>query len=510
MAVDNELSAGGVVRPASGATTTWLLSWPLLAGAFAYLYALYQGKELLLDGDTYWHVTTGQWVLRHGSVPDVDPFSHTMPGIPWTAHEWLSDVVLAGAHDWGGWAMVVAVTGVAFALTIGLLTRALLKWLEPIYALLFAGLALGMTSGHLLARPHIIAMPILMLWTIELVRASEARRAPAWWMLPLMTVWANLHGGFTLGIALAGAVALEAVLDSDPERRMATVKSWGVFILLAVASSLVTPHGAQGPLYTLHVLNLGFVLERVGEWRSPSFSTFNTFELWLLGGIALVAYQGLRLPPMRLLLVVGLLHLALKHVRYVELVGLLAPLFFAGPFGAQWAARRQGKGQGEVEALDRFFQRLAEPASRFAVLGSCLALILASALNARMRPLELPETIAPAAALDAVHKAGIKGRVLNSYSSGGYLIYRGIPVFIDGRSDMYGEQFMKAYVYAMEQRTPGGLEKLLAQYDIGWTLLEPENSTTAVLDRLPGWKRLYADKVAVVHVRAEQAKEMNP
>jgi hypothetical protein len=118
-----------------------------------------------------------------------------------------------------------------------------------------------------------------------------------------------------------------------------------------------------------------------------------------------------------------------------------------------------------------------------------------------MRPLELPETVVPAAALDAVQKAGIKGRVLNSYSAGGYLIYRGIPVFIDGRADMYGEQFMKAYVYAMEQRTPGGLEKLLAQYDIGWTLLEPENSTNAVLDRLPGWKRLYADKVAVVHVR---------
>jgi hypothetical protein len=135
------------------------------------------------------------------------------------------------------------------------------------------------------------------------------------------------------------------------------------------------------------------------------------------------------------------------------------------------------------------------------MLGSCLALVVVSALNERMRPLELPDTVVPAAALDAVQKAGIKGRVLNSYSTGGYLIYRGIPVFIDGRADMYGEQFMKAYVYAMEQRTPGGLEKLLAQYDIGWTLLEPENSTTAVLDRLPGWKRLYADKVAVVHVR---------
>lgn len=502
MAIDNELSAGGLVRPATGTGTSWLLSWPLLAGAFAYLYALYQGKELLLDGDTYWHVTTGQWILRHGSVPDVDLYSHTMPGAPWTAHEWLSEVILAAAHDWGGWALVIAVTGIAFALSIGLLTRALLKWLEPIYALLFAGLGLAMTSGHLLARPHIIAMPILMLWTIELIRASEARRTPAWWLIPMMTVWANLHGGFTLGIALTAAVALEAVLNVSPERRRATLKSWGLFLGLAVASSLITPHGAQGILFTWHVLfNLGFVLERVGEWRSPSFHTFNTFELWLLGGIALVMHQGLRLPPVRLVLLVGLLHLALKHVRYVELVGLLAPLFIAGPFGAQWANRRHGQAKGQGEAIDRLFERLAAPASRTAVLGSCLALVVVSALNARVRPLELPDTVVPTAALDAVQKAGIKGPVLNGYSMGGYLIYRGIPVFIDGRADMYGEQFMKDYLYAMELRSADGLEKLMDRYGVTWTMLETESAAASLLDRLPNWRRIYADKKTVVHVK---------
>ena len=76
-----------------------------------------------------------------------------MPGAAWTAQEWLSEVILALAHQAGGWTAVVALTTLAFAATIALLTRALLRSLEPIYALLFAGLGVVMTAGHLWRGP---------------------------------------------------------------------------------------------------------------------------------------------------------------------------------------------------------------------------------------------------------------------------------------------------------------------------------------------------------------------
>ncbi len=190
----------------------------------------------------------------NGAVPTVDPFSHTMRGAAWTAHEWLSEVILAVAHQIGGWTFVVAVTALAFAATIALLTRALLRWLEPIYALLFAVLAVSMTAGHLLARPHILAMPLMMIWTIELVRASEEKRSPRLWLLPVMTLWANMHGGFTLGLALACAFAVEALLACPREQRLATGKTWGLFLALALGSALVTPHGVQGILFTWQML----------------------------------------------------------------------------------------------------------------------------------------------------------------------------------------------------------------------------------------------------------------
>jgi hypothetical protein len=491
-------AAAANARTASGAS--WLFSWPLSMGLLAYLYLVLHGDTSLRDGDTYWHIAAGQWILQNGAVPAHDPFSHTMRGAVWTAHEWLSEVVLAGAHQLGGWTVVVALTALAFAATIALLTRALLRWLEPIYALMFAGLAVFMTAGHALARPHMLAMPLMMLWTIELVRASEAGRAPRLWLLPVMTLWANLHGGFTLGIGLAFAFALEALLAARQQQRVAAARSWGIFLALAVASSLVTPHGTQGLWFTWQIMfEDNYALGIISEWQSPNFHIFQPLEVWLLAGLALVMYQGLRLPAIRLLLLLGLLHLSLKHNRNIELLGLLAPLILASPFAAQWRQRQQ-TGQ-QLESADRILRKLAQPAGRGAILVSLVVILAAPLWMSRSRPFTVSEATTPALAVQAVQKAGIKGPVLNGYPFGGYLIYAGIPPFIDSRSDMYRDVFLKSYVDAIGLRTSDGLQDLLAKYEIKWTLLETGSTAVAFLDQLPGWRRLYADKTAVVHVR---------
>jgi hypothetical protein len=497
----HELAAPAVAEKSNaGKRATWLFSWPLLVGMAVYLFSIFQGRKLLQDGDTLWHIVAGQWILQHGAIPTQDIYSHTMRGATWTAHEWLAEIILAVAHQAGGWPLLVAVTALAFAVTIALLTRALLRWLEPIYVLLFVMLAVVMTVSHLLARPHVLAMPLMMVWTIELVHASEANRSPRLWMLPVMILWANLHGGFTLGLALAVAFAFESLLAARREQRLAaSAKSWGIFLALAIASALLTPHGAQGLWFTWQTLfESSYALGRIGEWRSPNFQKFQPLELWLLGGLALAMYQGLRLPPIRLALLLVLLHLALKHIRNVELVGLLAPLIVAAPLAAQWRQARQAKQQ--VEGLDRFFGKLARPAGDGAVLMSLVLLAAATLWLARSRPVEPPGMAAPVLAVQAVQKAGITGPVLNSYGWGGYLIYAGIPPFIDGRADIYGDSFFKQYSEALELRSTDGLPNLLAKYKVSWTLLSPDSAAVAMLDRLPQWRRFYADETAVVHV----------
>lgn len=490
-------------------STLWQLSLPLLAGVFVYLYSFSQRKLLLADGDTYWHIAAGRWILEHGSIPTSDAFSHTMHGAPWTAHEWLAEIVLAGAFLGGGWTLVTAVTSLAFALAIALLARALLRWLEPVHVLGAAMLAVLLTVPHLLARPHVLVLPLLIVWVSELVRARQEDRTPAIWLLPVMTLWANMHGGFTFGLALACALAAEAVLAARQRRQAAVAaRTWGVFLALAFASALLNPQGPHGLWFTWQVLfEDSYALTRIGEWQSPNFHRFQPLEVWLLGALAIALHRGLRLPPVRLLLLLALIHLSLKHIRNVELLGLLGPLILAPAFAAQW--RRPHEKQN-FEAGDRFFGALGRPAGAGATL---LAVVLAYPVTLALSqgaPLTLPDKSAPALAVRAAQDAGINGPVFNDYGWGGYLILIGVPPFIDGRADVYGNAFIKEYVEAVELKTSGGLQTLLAKHGVAWTLLAPDRPAAALLDRLPGWRRLYTDAAAVVHVKTPPGAAVRP
>lgn len=473
------------------------LSWPLVVGLVTFGLFGFAGRDTLLgDPDTYWHLAAGRWMLEHGAIPSQDPFSHTMAGAPWVAHEWLSEILLAGLLSLAGWNGPALAAAAVTAGTLAYMTRFLLARMEPMHALALTFISAMMLATHLLARPHVLAWGVMALWTGALVNAAESGRRPPLWLLGILALWANLHGGFTLGLALAGGLAVEAVIAAPATSRRATVLQWGAFLGLAVLASMVTPHGWGGIWHTVHTLNLKFSLEVISEWKSLNFHEPQPLEFWLLLVLAL-AFSGLvRLPWLRIAMLLALVHLALKFGRSTATLGLLAPFLVATPLARHWAALRRRA--GDAEALDRFVRLLAAPASRMGVaLGAAIvALGIAAAPSGRLPPKQLRTLEAAVAAAAA---AGLSGPVLNSYNFGGYLIYRGIPVFIDGRADMYGDDFVKQYVTAVSASESDALPALLAKFKVQWTLLEPGMPAVALLDRLPGWRRVYTDDAAVVH-----------
>src|SRR5437762_10707926 len=88
-----------------------------------FLFGRLEGaRTLLIDGDTGWHIRAGEWMLRNGRVPRQDFFSFTLPGRPWFAWEWLTELLMAWFHQWGMAAVVLAAT-VVLCLTFALLYR---------------------------------------------------------------------------------------------------------------------------------------------------------------------------------------------------------------------------------------------------------------------------------------------------------------------------------------------------------------------------------------------------
>ena len=349
-----------------------------------------------------------------------------------------------------------------------------------------------------MARPHAMVWPLLAVWVANLAEAAEERRSPPWWLVAVMWLWANLHASFVLGLALILPFAAESIMEARPMISRADVRRlgarWAVFLLGALLVVLLNPVGYRAFFFPFHMLAMKSVLALISEWRSPDFEQPQGLVIWLLGLLALALSGRFKLPWIRSTLLLGLFYIALRHQRNVPLLALITPFILAGPLAAQLEV-----GTNEDNVLDRVFHRLAPPASRWSAFVMVIGSFIVAALVVHANRPE-PTRYAPVRAVDALLASGSGGPILNDYNFGGYLIFRGIPVFIDSRADMYGEKFVVSTLETVWLSRPG-FEELLEQYHIRSTLLPADAAAVRLLDRLPGWHRLYSDNMAVVHVR---------
>src|SRR5258708_883144 len=163
-----------------------------------FLYIKLAGaRSLLGNGDTGWHVRTGEWILTNHAVPTADFFSYSRPGAQWFAWEWLWDTLFAVLHQRWGMAAVVLASSLVICVTNALLFRLIRRSCDNgLVAIVVTLLATGGCAIHWLARPHLFT---LLFFTITLhiaVRAAEGRVKLLYWLPPMTLVWTNLHGGF--------------------------------------------------------------------------------------------------------------------------------------------------------------------------------------------------------------------------------------------------------------------------------------------------------------------------
>ncbi|HKS89688.1 MAG TPA: hypothetical protein VJR70_09635 [Stellaceae bacterium] len=473
-------------------------SGPLIVFVLVFARLLATPLALLNDPDTYLHIAAGRWMLAHRALPLHDPFSHSMAGAAWLPGEWLAQIALAVVYDAAGWGGVILITAATVALGVALLAHFLLSRLDPLPALIAAGAAAALLLPHTLARPHALALPLLVLWSGSVLAARDEGSGPPFRVLPTMVLWANLHASFMFGLALAAFLAAEAVLSPAPGRtRRAEALRWGPFAAAALAAALVTPFGTAGLVQPIRLVGMPALQTGFIEWLSPDFHHAPALELWLLGVLFVGFASGVRLPAMRLVLLLGLVHMALQHVRHADLLAVVAPLAVAAALG-----RRLTELGPPVEAspILRWSLRLAGPSALPAVaLSAALGVLMA--LPLMLRPVIRGDDAAtPGAALAAAQRLGLGGPVFNSESFGGYLAFRGVPTFIDGRIEMYGNDFLARDIKA-ERGDEASLEAILSRHHIAWALLLPDSGAARLMRHLPGWRPAYADAHAVVFRR---------
>lgn len=440
--------------------------------------------EILRDPDTYLHIASGNWILSHLSIPRVDIFSYTAIGQPWINHEWLAQCILSIGYQLGSWNGLVFITALMLALTLAIQLQFLLARISVLYAVTFSALTFFSLTTHLLARPHVIAWPLMVIWVCTLLKVSEGNTKPPFWLLLIMLIWANLHASFILGLAL---IPLLAVNGKFSERlTLSQLKQWTYFGVLSLVASMLTPWGWKGIWLPFHISTLSNV-GLINEWALSPLSAVSPITLWLGLIVYLLILRRLKLTFVFTFIIACLSYEALLHGRYISIFGLIAPMLLANAMSSGKLIQNQTT--SDARRNWKIF------------LVTCVLISLSTVASYTYKPHQPDPHITPQQAVDAALLLAVKGNVLNEYNYGGYLEYRGIPVFIDGRAEIYSHDEFATYIAATESHNKEQVKQILNKYEITWTVLNPKSELINYLDQNPFWKKVYEDSISVVHIK---------
>ncbi|MBV9527431.1 hypothetical protein [Sphingomonas sp.] len=429
------------------------------------------------DGDVSWQIAAGQWILGHGRIPTIDPFSYTAAGRPWVAMEWLAEIIYAGAFRLAGYGGVAALVAAALML----LHAAIFFYLRRRVSIAILAVSLLMLdlvlAPFVLARPHVLAWAILGIWTITLLRAAEAGRPPRLRWALLLVLWTNMHASFPLALPIAAAIGF----DSARAENWTNGRSWLLFGCVSVVALMANANGIAGLLQPFRTASLA-MLPFIGEWHASSPNATPYFFGVLLAGLGALLWTGVRIPVGRLVLLLVLLALAFAHVRhqgtFIIVATLIVPTLFTS-------------------------KSTSADVPRWLLLGAVP--MLAYACLSGFTP---PESAANPRGLIAAVPPELRAQpVFNEYTFGGPLILAGIKPYIDGRAEIYGDPFVADYAEII-----GGdmaaFDRAEQRYGFRWAML-PLGSKALLhgLEASGEWHRLYVDRIGVIEVRMTPGRE---
>jgi hypothetical protein len=494
------------------------------------LFALMPGTKILLaDGDTGWHIRTGEWILQHAAVPYQDLFSFTKPRATWFAWEWGWDVVFALIHKFWGLSGVAFISVLLLSLSSVLLYRLVARACgNEVLAFFVAGFAVCGMTCHWLARPHLLSWIFFLLFLHLLQDAGEGRRKALFWLPFLMILWCNTHGGFFVGIAAvlttAVGVAIETALSGSASSPAALnkkalakalflqAKPYLLCAAVCTAATFVNPYGWRLHQHIAAYLTDSAILDNIQEFQSASFHHGQVFffEVMLVAGGGALLWS-LRCGKISAaLLLLCWTHLALLAGRNIPFFLMVA----ASPVAC--LLRDAGAVAVRTPRVSSFFKALYEICAEFTTFERLPRIPLLSALAALLVGLLFasgrngfegefnPDTF-PSQAISLIQSSSSK-RIFTYDQWSDYLIYRLYPsvqVFIDGRSDFYGDDLLAGSQHTLEGRFDWNQQ--LSRFAVDMVIVKPEAALSTILKTAPGWRLLFDDgKVLIFEIKSRR------
>ena len=452
-----------------------------------------------VDTDTWWHLRSAEYILENGTIHG-DPFSHTHPGGTWINHSWGSQLIMYTAWQLGG--------NAGLALYTAILAVAGMMILYPICAgnsyLRAFVLVLGAASAAVFwsARPQMLSffLSSVVLYLVYTYKRHGKDRL--WFFVPLMWLWANLHAGWSIAYIFMFAFVVGEALNNvfGITENAIGWKGWRKLLLVIVVSIpflALSPYGIDNMLVPIRTVNIGSLRDYIQEWNSPNFQGRET---WAFIGLVMSLFGAMWASRLKFdwsgfFLLIGTLFLALLYGRNIAVFAVAATPILT---------HHLDNALTELGLVLRPRQKIS---STLAYANLALIIIIGLFVALYSINVILPETVdtaqeelLPIHAANYITTHDLPREMFNSYNWGGYLMFAApqYPVFIDGRTDLYGE-FLRTYLDAALARD--NWREVLDAYDIHLVVVEKGSGLDLALQEEAGWSLEYTDNMAVIHVR---------
>jgi hypothetical protein len=436
------------------------------------------GLRPLSDPDVWWHLRTGDYVVHHGFT-STDPWSPASTE-PWRLHEWGSQVLMYLSYGLGGYRGVVALHALGMLVLALLVARSVRRTTTPVVACAVTALSLvGLFLGTA-ERPQLMSW-VLLAATLPALRRAIAARRPPWWFIPVVWLWANLHGLWSAGLLLYAALVVGLAFEVG-------LRSWrvyGPFLVVALSAFLAAGFTPVGPSLLLSPLQVRAYAGYVQEWAAPSILNHYLAPGFILLGIVVVGWARQRRPvgSTTIALVLVASYIGFSYIRTIP----VAVIVFAPLVGEAWSGRDRDKaglpmpvGVGWTSAL-----------------GALAAFTLAAALVLPQIPgVERGSPWGVSKRLDALPGRAL---VLNEYYFGGWLLWsaRDTAPGIDGRTEIYAPQYVGDYLAA--ESLKGHWRQFVKDHDFDAAWLRTSTPLVWGL-RSMGWTTVYRNGYSVIMV----------
>lgn len=437
-------------------------------------------SEGICGNDFWWHIKVGEWITNHKKIPVTDIFSWygTSNKIPWTAHEWLSDVVYYLIFKISG-SMGIYIVSVALALLMEwLLYRKSREFFDQnvLISGLFFVLYAVVTSIFFYGRPHMISFFLLYFELDCLYSFFDDEKSWKIFLIPVIAcIWSNIHGGSSnLSYILCIIFLLCGVLNIKWGCIECIRKSKEYFIKMgcitisSILAILINPIGYKVLAYPYSSMADKFQLSVISEWAPPDAKNIGNLVLFFLPIVLFLLCMFAEKEIIRLidLIIMGLFVLLFfRSLRFIALWYIVVP--FCG-FRYLISCRLK-----EVKKI----------CHKLCIIAFTGVLIIPSIKSISTIKDTYKKGMLISKALDSdmveVVKRENPQRIYNDYNYGETLIYNDIKVFVDARADLYiTDNLLRDAIALMQLTTTDSAnlefnaEDMISKYDFDGFILE--------------------------------------